>query len=215
MSQTLPGQSRLSYTAASALAEKIRQTLAPACRRIEIAGSIRRRSAWIGDLELVAIPIHQPGLFPGQPGVSLLDQSLDELVEAGRMLRGEKQGPRYKRFVVPGRDPGSGDRRVNVDLFIVTPATWGVQLLIRTGPADFGRRCVTRRSYGGLLRDDCRIAEGRMWRMLATDEPIPPDSKERGELTIIDGYWHVAEPTPEEAMVFEYLGIDYLEPERR
>lgn len=207
MSQTVE---RLPYTRAVALAERIRQALAPACERIEIAGSIRRRAASVGDIELVAIPEHLPGLFPGQPGPSLLTERLEELVERRKLNPAGRNGPAWKRFSTIARRTCPP---VTVDVFIVTPATWGVQMLIRTGPADFGHRCVTRRSYGGLLRDDCRIHAGRVWRLLGVDELPPTEASEAAELEA--GSWYQPQHTPEEAHVFDWLAIDYLPPEDR
>lgn len=38
------------------LAEKVAATLQPFCERVEIAGSIRRRRAWVNDIDLVVLP---------------------------------------------------------------------------------------------------------------------------------------------------------------
>jgi DNA polymerase/3'-5' exonuclease PolX len=41
---------------AQPIADRVRDLLAPHCDRIEIAGSIRRQKADVGDIEIVAIP---------------------------------------------------------------------------------------------------------------------------------------------------------------
>ena len=76
---------------ATTLAKKLVDELAPYCQRIEIAGSVRRQSAEVGDIELVAIPkfaerptVTQQNLFEPQTPTSLerfsvLDQKLDQM----------------------------------------------------------------------------------------------------------------------------------------
>ena len=51
---------RLSLQQARGLARHIVCELKPYCRRIRVAGSIRRRKETIGDIELVVIPKCQP-----------------------------------------------------------------------------------------------------------------------------------------------------------
>ncbi len=74
------------------LAERIVTTLSPACERIEIAGSIRRGSSTVGDLEIVAIPAHGSGLFPQSNGPSRLVPLLDRLAREGRLTPGRCAG---------------------------------------------------------------------------------------------------------------------------
>jgi len=74
------------FEEAQAHAQDLAELLRPACHRVEVAGSIRRRRSTIGDLEIVAIPrMHdagQVGLFGGGPShqVSDLWELLDHLV---------------------------------------------------------------------------------------------------------------------------------------
>jgi len=58
---------------AKAIAEQIRVLLRPACNRIEIAGSIRRRKPEVGDIELLCIPKYFAG-------VDQLDRELGALM---------------------------------------------------------------------------------------------------------------------------------------
>jgi len=58
---------------AKAIAEELKELLAPACERIRIAGSIRRRKPDVGDIEILAIP-----KFNGV--VDLLDHKLKWLI---------------------------------------------------------------------------------------------------------------------------------------
>lgn len=204
---------RLPLAEASALAGKLVELLRSGCERIEIAGSVRRGSPTVGDLEIVAVPkLHWPtDLFGGHSGhpVDLLDQALGVLMSDGwRLLEtpaerggypespmrlgikgpvvikdsGARWGPRFRQFSFEG---------LPVDLFIVRPpAQWGVLLLIRTGPREFSRRAVTRRSLGGLLPDYAVVREGGIYRLQ--------------EGTVI--------PTPEEEDVFSVLGVPWIAP---
>ena len=52
----MSGGQPVPLAAARAVAAALRELLEPACARVEIAGSIRRRKAKVGDLELVASP---------------------------------------------------------------------------------------------------------------------------------------------------------------
>ncbi len=144
----------LSLSQAESLAERVADELRPVCERIEVAGSIRRQCATVGDLELVVIPKRR-GLWSDH-GESLLDEKLNSLVRYGRLIKG-KGGERYKRFLFPAMDG------LQLDLYIVTPERWGVVLALRTGPAEFSRALVTRRQFGGRLDDELIIHDGRVW----------------------------------------------------
>jgi len=127
---------------ARAIAEKLVEKLAPYCERIEIAGSIRREKAEVGDIEVVAIP------------APFADALLPELIPGARFI---KNGSRYKQIALP--------EGINLDLFLVRPPVqWGVIFLLRTGPAEFSHKAVTRKRLGGLLPSDCQVAYGQVWR---------------------------------------------------
>ena len=142
---------------ARTLAESLVTILAPSCNRLQIAGSIRRQSPMVKDLELVALPCLQTNLF-GEPDErsTQLDTLIDHMIVDGQLTkrlnknnRPHAYGPRYKALVYQG---------VPVDLFIVRPpAQWGAVLAIRTGPADFSRRLVTSCRYNGLRCDGGRL----------------------------------------------------------
>lgn len=76
--------------------------------------------------------------------------------------------------------------------------TWGVQMVIRTGPAAFSCQVVLevgRRTFDGrpgLLPRGYRVSEGRIWD--AQGEPVE---------------------TPDEESVFRVLGLDFIPPEER
>jgi DNA polymerase/3'-5' exonuclease PolX len=150
-----------------AIAAGLVERLRPACRRIEIAGSIRRQKPEIGDIEIVAIPKYMTDLF-GEPTAF---SELDELMVDWPVVF-KKNGQKYKQFVFTGK----GGDIYTVDLFLPSVETWGCVYMIRTGSADFSRRMVTKQSMGGLMPNDLSVSDGRVWRNGATlDTPEEAD----------------------------------------
>lgn len=143
---------KLPYVDALSLAQLLERRLAPACERILIAGSIRRRTSEVGDIELVAQPKMEAELdmfgFPASER-SLLDDALTELRTEGYT----KNGERYKQFIYEG---------VTVDLFIATRETWGAVATIRTGSADFTHWLVTSRRHGGGCPAGLKVSGARV-----------------------------------------------------
>jgi len=163
---------------ASPIISRLIGDLLPHCIKLAVAGSARRRKPEIGDIELVALPAPALDMFGLENGNQL--ETLDWST-FGSVI---KNGPKYKQIALP--------EGLNLDLFIVTPpAQWGVQFLIRTGPAEFSHKLVTSRMYGGLLPSYLKVKDGAIWSRN-----------------------HII-PTPEEQDVFDLLGIPYIEPENR
>lgn len=155
-------------------AERLVDELRPVCTRIEVAGSIRRLKPLCSDIELVCVPsFHElanpDSLFAEPERMNALDEYVTthphfgyRLDKLGRVAN----GPRYKRLMV-------GD--VALDLFsVLEPAQFGVIMVIRTGDADFSKRCVTP-TPRGWLPSDCRVRDGAVWR---GDEMIPMPEEE-------------------------------------
>lgn len=169
-------------------AAEVVSVLAPACERLEVAGSIRRRKATgIHDIELVAIPRPAALVFGRPPERSALHQLTDELRGAGRMIPRLDQraraawGDKFRRALW---------ETIPLDLFITGPDQWGVIFLLRTGDADFSRALVTPEPHGALPRG-YRIQAGRVWR---------------GDAVL---------STPQEGDVFDALGLPWLTPAAR
>lgn len=184
---------RIDLAAAQAVAEEVRKLLSPACQRIEIAGSIRRRSPTVGDIELLAepttttVPIDLFGELAET--VDHLDTLAHKFLANGTFrYRTDKNsrtavGPRYKRLVCNG---------IGLDLFsCLPPAQWGLLLAIRTGPGEFSHQLVTPRHMGGLLPDGWNVRDGQLWH----------------------GFESV--PVPDEETLFDILGMDYITPADR
>lgn len=168
---------KIQWQEAFNLAVGITAKLADYCQRIEIAGSVRRQKPEVGDIEIVAIPNQSIDMFGNSTSDHWLDV-VDWEKHFGKIIKG---GHKYKQIEL--------FEGVNLDLFIVTPpAQWGVQFLIRTGPADFSHRFVTHKAQGGMLPGYLRVQDGAIWSNN-----------------------HIVE-TPEEADVFSLIGIPYIEP---
>jgi len=173
------------YAEALALAGELRARLAPACARIEIAGSLRRQSATVGDIELVAIPrvtfdVNLFGEPVGEPQ-SAVDAALADIVGPPDSWRWSKNGPAYKQFMYGP---------LEVDLFLVHPETWGVQFTLRTGNQYFSHWLVTEGQAGGALPYGLKVANGRLWNQ-AAGQPLE---------------------TPEEADFFARIGLTFIPP---
>lgn len=120
----LAAAERRPYEQMRGAAGRLYEVLNPLAKRLEIAGSIRRKRPDIKDVEIVAL------VKDGQ------------LVDTLRMCAIQilKTGPKYTQVIV--RDPEVGP--VLVDLFQTEdPEQWGMLLFIRTGCADFVERALT------------------------------------------------------------------------
>ncbi len=143
------------------IAQRLVDALRPYCRRIEVAGSLRRETQTVGDIEIVAIPIRPITLF----GEELNDRptDLDRFLDA-HGVQFIKRGAKYQRFAYG---------RYEVDLFLTTSANWGSIFTIRTGSWEFSKWLVTSVTLGGAAPDGVQFREGRLYadgRLLATPE---------------------------------------------
>jgi DNA polymerase (family 10) len=165
--------------------------LDPHCERLTIAGSIRRGTTDVGDIELVAIPRfrEEPSSLWGDTSrVSMLSAVLAREEAAGELER-LSGGDRYVKL----RHVRSG---MQVDLFITTPESWGLILLIRTGPADYSQWLVTEARRRGL-----HVVGSHLHNGLGI-----PGRSDCACKTI---------PTPTEESVYEALGLPWVEPAGR
>lgn len=156
-----------------ARAEQIARTLAeemsPHCVRVEIAGSIRRGSLEVKDIELVAVPRiveeeTEGGLFSEQVKVNLLHRWATRRSGVTWIKPGTSQivpwppkpEGKYWRGLLPAG--------IKLDLFIAEPENFGLIFAIRTGSAEFTTALVTRAKDCGLpsvdgylTRDGARV----------------------------------------------------------
>jgi hypothetical protein len=194
------------YLAESASYE-LQRILLPACERVCVAGSVRRRKDVCNDVEIVAIPRIDQATKPGELLASDVDR-LDELMEIVRRKdhpvlcqpqarpghNAPPWGPRYKKLYLRHQH-----RWIKVDLWLTTRQKFGAILAIRTGDAEFSKLLVTQRVHGGAMPAKMRQADGSLMHCVHTES---------------GPQW---EPlyTPEESEFFGALDLPVLLPEQR
>jgi DNA polymerase/3'-5' exonuclease PolX len=174
-------KTKMPLVEARAIAEEWVAMLAPYCERVEIAGSVRRGKLEVGDIEIVCKPlmVEETDMF----GVVTGHLSMVDALFAEGEYKLVKSGTRYKQV-----DLGE----INLDLFcVIDPAQWGVLFLIRTGPAEYSHRFVTKKQQGGMLPSNMQVKDGAVW---------------------CNGKMY---ETPEEADVYKLIGAPYVNPNER
>lgn len=107
--------SKISLERAEKIAEAVVKRLRPYCKRIEVAGSVRRKKPWVNDVDLVLIPSDLWNLH-------------HEIMGLGQM---RMSGSKIMRVMV-----GS----TQVDIYVASEETFATLLLIRTGSAESNMR---------------------------------------------------------------------------
>lgn len=175
-------------------ADSLVKELAPMCRRIEIAGSLRRFKESPKDIEIVAIPdtIQQPNLFGEVAEVPADPRRWFEHLALWQLYNGlgKCHGPKWWKLVHKSMHNGAG-ANLYCDLFLTTERDWGVTMVIRTGPGEFGKELMILARRRGLL-----VEQNQLWREHRNNK------KE-------------VMPTLTEQAFFEALGLPYIEPEAR
>lgn len=189
------------HNSALQVAESLVEYFRPACKRIEIHGSLRRMKPEVKDIDLLIIPdltpIPRAKLEFGKPVPKIyktaLDKMLDDMVNEDA-IQLTKSGDHSKTFLLKYAG-------IFVEMYLVLPpATWGVRSLIRTGPADFSHWIVTRKRKGGALPNGYRVQDGAVYEgeaepsVLSEQTPIGFDS----ELEFLN-----------------FLGLGWIEPKDR
>lgn len=127
--------------------------LCKSVRRVEIAGSIRRRSRAPRDIELVV---------EAAWGSDLLGNWTDHAVDSEWVEPVALRRLAYER--IKGGGPTARYIQLRslyqVDLFIAAPDNFGLILAIRTGPADFSRALAARANAVGMHLHDGRLCRG-------------------------------------------------------
>lgn len=184
----MSGGERILLALADEYAGELVARLRSFCGRIEVAGSVRRRKATVGDIEIVCEATQEivsRDLLDGSVTfrAPTIHAELDRMAMQGELGRSVTQhGSRYRRY------PFMVGSRIFVDFFIVLPpATWGAILAIRTGPADYSRMLVTRLRERGYRSTDGRVLDR----------------------------WGRAIPTDTEEQFFAACGVDWCRPEER
>lgn len=160
--------------------------------RWEIAGSVRRKKLYVGDIEHVVIPRWGEisiggGLFPLKEKVNLLWHHLESICCYANHLdkhwygpSGHRWGPRYRGVDFHGQLH---------EIFTADYSNWGAILTIRTGPAAFSQRIMSHFNANGMYRQH----EGQLI-CVADGKPVP---------------------VPDEASYLRLAGLPYIQPEDR
>jgi DNA polymerase (family 10) len=163
---------RIPLAEAELIADRVIAQLRPHCERIDIAGSIRRRRPTIGDIEIVCIP--KP--YDATP---LFASGIATVLNQWEKVRGELPCKYTQRLLPEG---------IPLDLFMVEPNSYGLQLAIRTGSSRWGIE------------------------VLATAWVKAGFHSKNGLLRYASG---AVVPTPTERALFERIGLPWTPPEDR
>lgn len=177
--------------AAIAVARELVAALQPHCERLIVAGSLRRKMAEVGDVEILFIPKTRTEkidlLRTGT--ISLADLELERLLANGTIAkRAGKNGSTAwgdKNKLAIHRATG-----IPVDFFATSAACWYNYLVCRTGPAVLN-----------MMIAKNAIARGFKWHPYGTGFEVVAS----GQHIDMDS----------EQAVFEIAGLPYLEPEQR
>lgn len=176
------------------VAREIVRILTPVCERIIVAGSLRRKKADVGDVEIVFAPrreISFVGLFGEIATRSLADPAIESMIMDGAMEKRksvvghESWGPKNKL----ARHLSTG---VPVDLFATDLDAWSNYVVARTGS---GRSNV----------NICKAALQKGWHWRPYDDGF-------SRITGRGREWHTVDS---ERDVFDFVGLPYLEPWER
>jgi DNA polymerase (family 10) len=168
---TKPSTSRIPLARAVSLVETVRAVLAPHCERIAIAGSVRRRRSFVGDLEMVCIPKMIPtGLFGDE---RITDPHFCAVVNQWPAVKGKPEGKYTQRRLPDG---------IMLDLFMADAENWGLIFAIRTGSWEFSR---------DLLGDECKRKgyQSKDGRLRTRDGTIIPVREEHDLFALLGIPW--------------------------
>ena len=193
MNTTVPTEKpKFPLADAQAIAAELISHLGDFAERIEIAGSIRRKKAQVGDIEILYIPTigeqNSGDLLGTLESVNYFDLALGTLEEAGILERrlnikgSETYGEQNKLM----RHVRSG---IPIDFFATTEANWFNYLVCRTGGLENNKAIAT-----------AALKRGLQWKSTG-----PGFAKKDGGIIAVQA----------ESQVFTFVGLPYLPPEER
>lgn len=185
---------------ARGLADALIDELKPLCAQVQIAGSLRRGKALVGDVEIVAVP-HQAGTVLAR---------LDNWVMSKRITKAlygkeTRWGQKYRGFVYEG---------VRFELFLADAHNFGYIYWLRTGPGESNHLVMQLLKWkaapyspdGGYWWQDGRKIsvpdEAELFRLLGMQHVVPVGNRsEYIYRTFMTGRWvtpvFVEETAPE------------------
>lgn len=187
-------KAKFDWAIAADVARELCVALKPVTDRLVVAGSLRRRKALVGDVEIVYVAKtaeRVKDMFDKET-VNLADEAIAQLELAGvlerrkNVLGSEMYGAKNKLM----RHRASG---VPVDLFAATEANWFNYLVCRTGPAESNTRI-------------CMAAQGRGWKWNFYGCGFTKvGGSDAGAVRSMNS----------EREVFEFVGLPFLVPQER
>ena len=105
---------KIALERAEKIAEAVVKRLSPYCKKIEVAGSIRRRKPSVNDIDICLIPSDLWNLH-------------QEILSLCRPFKPKISGLKIMRIEVAS---------TQVDIYFCDETTWATLLLIRTGPTE-------------------------------------------------------------------------------
>lgn len=185
---------------AELIAQFVMTNLAPHCVQLIVAGSVRRKSPEVHDIELVIQPrtatLIQDLFNPSLRTETVSDGFIQAVHGLGTILKGKPSG-RYCQVLT--------NTGVSLDLFIPQRHDFYRMVAIRTGSAQYSQYIAKRwnekgwcgTSAGLRLISECeRVESSGTWVVMAQTPTLPPA-------------WN-----SEEAF-FAWLGMPFLDPEKR
>ena len=164
------------YDDALNIATTIKDTLAPYCVRIEIAGAIRRHKSEVSDIKIVCIPkrsvstVAYETLFGGE-NIQTVEKTSPEFVQCVN-----------KWHAVKGKPEGKFTQRIfdgiTLKLFMCYPHNWGLVLAIHTATLDFSHRVLAKR----WCKMGYECEDGTLFRVRGTQKPEPVFLYEEADL---------------------------------
>lgn len=163
---------------ARAIAEEVMAEITDVCESVVIAGSVRRKKAEVGDIELLIVPSYSEArlirvdLFTEKEVRSnLLERRLREMADKQIITtRHKTDGSRIAWFKDKDESRYLATRyrnRIGVDFFVILPDRldwYGWHLLLRTGPGDANQLLMTEKGFGGWLPRGMKVADGIIYR---------------------------------------------------
>ena len=174
------------------VADKVLSQLEPYCEKLCIAGSVRRKKAFVGDIEILAIPKFETLVPYGELFgniENLLELKVQEFIEAGIFkLRVKSNGTTTNGHAVKLLVDTKSN--IPVDIFITTKENWYSALVCRTG----GK--LNNEEIAGRAKKT-----GYRWKMSGCgfEHAITK------QMTRMDS----------EEAIFNFVGLPYLPPEER
>lgn len=174
------------------IAEELRDLLVPYCTNVEIAGSLRRKKATVGDIEILYIPRIEnrpnPKDFFSYVDVNLADEMIERLITEGIL---KKRPNKVGQFAWGEKNKLAVhcESGIPVDLFATEPSKWWTALIIRTGSLETNLKLTK-----GAIAKGCSLkAYGA-----GLEQP-------NGDVIVATSERHV----------FELCNVPYLSPEKR